>query len=152
MRNYTVNMVKSVFNSKAKPSKRSFVNWLQTVRVAPNEISYVDGRAWKDIYYAGKGGLQLQKEMPGFPSNYQFGIFYNPDNHRHAEIRKLLGPSLSERGVAEREGAIQKYSSLLVEQLIKHGTSSPVDIVKWFKYTVMDLLGDLTNGESFQCL
>ncbi len=75
----------------------------------------------------------------------------------HRRFRRLLSHPLSERALAAQEDIIISYIDLFIEKLkectgdakIGDGT---VEIVKWFTFVSLDILGDLAFGDSFGCL
>ncbi|KAL2064126.1 hypothetical protein VTL71DRAFT_4620 [Oculimacula yallundae] len=123
------------------------------VRVGPNEISYIDERAWKDIYSAHKSGGELQKFMPAADIKGGFGVFNNPDNAKHLQIRKFLSTGFSEKAVREKEGILQGYISLLMqrfEEKAKNGEK--LDATWWLDCLGADIAGQFGYGESFHGL
>ena len=123
------------------------------VRLAPNELSFTDGRAWKDIYGSRQGHAPFQRNRTWFKKaapedpNSIMG-FDEPD---HARFRKTLVHAFSEKALKEQSPMIQSYVTLLVNKLREKGTSI-VDLVEWLNYTTFDISGDLSFGESFECL
>ncbi|KAH9209845.1 cytochrome P450, partial [Leptodontidium sp. 2 PMI_412] len=123
------------------------------VRVGPNELSYVDERAWKDIYSSHKPGGELQKHMPAINPRGGNGLFHNPSDAEHAQIRKLLSTGFSEKAIRDREGIIQGYISLLIERFRERAErAEKVDVTWWFDCLGADLAGKLGYGESFGAL
>jgi hypothetical protein len=51
----------------------------------------------------------------------------------------------------EQEPIMNKYFDLLVRRLHEN-CSNPVNFVNWYNYTTFDIIGDLTFGDSFDCL
>ena len=125
----------------------------QVVRIGPNELSYVDERAWKDIYSSQKPGGQLQKLMPPPDVAGGYGIFSNPSDTEHNRIRKLLSPGFSEKAIREKEYLIQSYVSLLIERLREKASAGErVDMNWWLDCLGADTAGHLAYGESFHAL
>jgi cytochrome P450 len=129
------------------------------VRIAPNELSYTDGAAWKDIYANRPGHLPfkrnptwLKKMAPDDP----FSIM-GPSEEAHARMRKAFSNSFSEKSLKEQSPVIEGYVEAMMNQL-KSPTSGrqwkekTVDIVKWIEFTAFDISGDLSFGESFDCI
>lgn len=46
---------------------------------------------------------------------------------------------------------MMRYFDLLIQRLHENA-DKPVDLVKWYNFTTFDIIGDLTFGESFDCL
>jgi cytochrome P450 len=101
----------------------------QVVRVGPNELSYVDERVWNDIYSSHKPGGELQKHMPAINPRGGYGLFHNPSDAEHAQIRKLLSTGFSEKAIRDREGIIQGYISLLIERFRERAGEGRCDVV-----------------------
>ena len=124
------------------------------IRTAPNDLSYVTGQAWKDIYAHQHGRPELPKdpartsvEPNGAPSIISAG---KEDHSRH---RKLFSHAFSEKGIREQEPRINEYVELLMDRLkaaARDNTSQ--DIVDWLNRTTFDIIGDLAFGESFHGL
>jgi len=126
------------------------------VRLAPNELSFIDARAWQDIYSHHQG-------QPNFPKNPLWmapgdnGIhsILSANDADHARYRRLLSHAFSERALRQQEHLLQSYIDLLVHRLQQRASSpdtAVVDLVKWLNFTTFDIVGDLSLGESFHCL
>lgn len=124
------------------------------VRWAPNELSFIDGQAWKDIYgHHGPG-----RDFPRNPLYYNRApngahTILSADNTSHARIRKLLSRGFSETALREQENFIQTYVRLLIDTLHTHAQARrPVDIGEYIQFATVDIAGDLIFGEPFDCL
>ena len=132
------------------------------VRLAPNEISFINGEtAWRDIY-----GLHVTKRnsnsrpylkdpnwYPAPPNGAPSIILANEADH--ARQRRLLSHAFSAQALKSQEAIIQSYVDLLVERLhqqVDSEVKGVVDMVRWYTYTTFDVVADLTFGESFHCL
>ncbi|KAJ6153535.1 monooxygenase [Penicillium chermesinum] len=112
------------------------------VRWAPNELSFIDGQAWKDIY----------GHHPAGPINGAHTIL-SADNVTHTRIRKLISRGFSEKALQEQESFIKTYTRLLIEKLQVHAQAGrSVDIGEYIQFATVDIAGDLIFGESFDCL
>lgn len=114
------------------------------MRVAPNELSYVDQRAWKDIYGPQKGQRQLEKHTRRGPKDVP-GLFDNPSDEEHARIRKIVALGFSEKAVRENEGVLQGYVDVVIKRL-KESENKQTDLVRWFKCVAGDVVGHFTFG------
>ncbi|USP79002.1 hypothetical protein yc1106_06276 [Curvularia clavata] len=121
------------------------------VRIAPNELSYADGRAIKDIY-GSRPGHQL------FERNRTFFKKMTPDEphtimdwheEQHAKYRRAFANAFSEKSLKSQAPVIEKHVDLFITQLKKRNTANLAD---WFNFLTFDLSGDLTYGESFGCV
>jgi hypothetical protein len=119
------------------------------VRIAPNELSYVDAEAWKGVYGVHKNE-QLKKHMAPDPLNSDH-LFSSPTDDGHSFLRKKMSPAFSEKSIRDRQGILQHYIDLLITRL-KESTETPQDLVFWYECATLDITGHLTFGESFKCL
>jgi cytochrome P450 len=129
------------------------------VRVAPNELSFRDPAAWDDIYSNTSGAnseaFKKSEIWHGNPDGGPTSVFNTIDFKEHARIRRFMDPAFSERAVLQQEPIIQDYVSLCIKKLHERASakgSTTVNIVDWFNFTLFDIIGDLSFGESFGCL
>ncbi|PLB51299.1 cytochrome P450 [Aspergillus steynii IBT 23096] len=118
------------------------------VRVAPNELSFIDPAAWRDIYTRGRDFVrpdEYKDQPPGKTAENLIAC----SEAKHAQFRKILAPGFSERYAAEQEPYVQSYIDQLCERLDER---ADVDVVEWINYVAFDIIGDLTWGSSFGCL
>jgi cytochrome P450 len=127
------------------------------VRVAPNELSYIDPNAWKDIY----GHRTASK--PSFPKDPRFlgpdlycengetGMVRADDEAAHSRQRRLVSYAFSDKALKEQEPLLQSYAELLVTKL-KDAVSKDKDVtfnmIEWYNFTTFDIMADLAFGES----
>lgn len=130
------------------------------VRVAPNELSFIEPEAWKSIYCDGFGRGDVFYGMLG--QNSMMGA--SPGDH--GRMRKALNPAFQASAIRGYEKNMRLYMRLLVEQLgvvAKNKLSDgrfnkvqeevPVDIVRWLNFTAFDVVGNIVyGGEPFGCL
>ncbi|MCJ1403437.1 hypothetical protein MMC11_006660 [Xylographa trunciseda] len=126
------------------------------VRLAPNELSFIDGQAWHDIYNHHQGSPNFPKN-PLWMAPGENGIhsILSANDADHARYRRLLSHAFSERALMQQEDLILSYIDLLISRLREHASSPDkvvVDLVQWFNFTTFDIVGDLSLGESFGCL
>ncbi|PMD53922.1 cytochrome P450 monooxygenase-like protein [Hyaloscypha bicolor E] len=125
-----------------------------TVRVSPSLVSFTNAEAWQPIYgYQNPGRKQLDKgyyaEKGEVPSIFVANV---PD---HTRMRRLLNHAFSETALREQEPLMNSYFDLLIQKLhekIGSPTNGRVNIVRWFNFTLFDLVGDLCFGEDFDAL
>lgn len=126
------------------------------VRLAPNELSFIDAQAWQDIYNHHQG-------LPNFPKNPLWmapgdnGIhsILSASDANHTRYRRLLSHAFSERALREQEYLPLTYINLLVSRLqdkLSDCDTATIDMVQWLNFTTFDIVGDLALGESFHCL
>ncbi|KAF4637364.1 hypothetical protein G7Y89_g713 [Cudoniella acicularis] len=122
------------------------------VRFGPNELSYVNEQAWKDIYGSQKAstGIQLKKKARVTPMSY-LSLFPNPSDEAHNRLRKVVAPGFSEKGIRDRETLLQQHVTSLILKLSEK-SGNPVDLIWWMDCTASDNLGDMVFGQPFGAL
>jgi cytochrome P450 len=92
------------------------------VRVAPNELSFTDPRAWDDIYSnrdgANSRALQKGKPWHGNPDGGAKSVFVTTDLKEHGAVRRHPYPVFSERAVSKQEPIIQQHVLTCVDKLM----------------------------------
>ena len=105
------------------------------VRIAPDELSYINGDAWNEIYGHRPGKPEVMKD-PTFYSSLSSGqnSIINATRSRHGHLRKQMSHGFSEKALRSQEDAIRPYADLLVQRLQEavKNSSPDVDIVSWF--------------------
>ena len=104
------------------------------VRIAPDELAYIDPRSWKDIYghRAGKG--EVPKD-PNFYLNTSVGdlSIIGANTERHGRLRRLLSHGFSDRALQDQVPIVQEYIDLFIVRLRDLSMKAePVDIVQWY--------------------
>ncbi|KAI2466962.1 cytochrome P450 [Annulohypoxylon bovei var. microspora] len=122
----------------------------EVVRVAPNQVSFTNPQAWKDIY--GHGHAE-------FPKYYPPGINMDPKKiisanaQDHFRYRRAMLPAFSDKALGQQEPLIRVYVDLLIKRLrevAEKGDSA--DMVRWYNFTTFDLIADLAFGTPLQGL
>ena len=70
-------------------------------------------------------------------------------------MRRILNHAFSDRASKEQEPVVQSYIDNLMIRLhgqVQGPVAGKVDIVKWYNWMSFDIIGDLSFGESFDCL
>ncbi|CAI7661785.1 unnamed protein product [Penicillium palitans] len=139
-----------------------WVNGLHTihgdvVRIAPDELSYATGEAWKGIYGHASAGKKVTEKDPRF-----YGPSFNgaPDIIRgngpdHSRFRRNFSHAFSDRALREQQSLICGYADALIDNLhrrIKEDPEAKVNMVRMFNLTTFDIMGDLTFGDSLNLL
>jgi cytochrome P450 len=131
------------------------------VRIGPSEVSFIDAKAWKDIYSI-KRSKQIERDPNSFPSLTPHGSKYDllttkPSDHDR--YRQILNTYFSERFVKSYEPIIQENAKIMILQLSagcqgkeSNSNHSGENITKWFQWLAFDIIGDVTWGRSFGCV
>ncbi|KFY12419.1 hypothetical protein V492_03889 [Pseudogymnoascus sp. VKM F-4246] len=123
------------------------------VRTAPDELSFINAGAWKDIYGHRQGHAPMEKDMTFYnrpTTGYDSIITANRADH--SRQRRLISHAFSDKALREQEPLITGYVDLLIQRLRERADGRPLDMVAWYNWTTFDLIGDLAFGESFGCL
>lgn len=124
------------------------------VRIAPNELSFTDSKAWKDIYSTRSGHLSFKRNQTWFKPAAK-GVpqsIMGPNEEDHARFRKTLVHAFSDKSLKEQAPMIESHVDQLISQLRKFDVDTALDLVEWLNFTTFDIAGDLCFGESFHCL
>jgi len=129
------------------------------VRAAPDELSFIDPDAWRDIYGHGTKGT------PGRPPSKHWKRYGDPFNKTpslimardadHTRIRRIFNPAFSDRALKLQEPLFMKYVNLLAAKLregIEEDATRKFDMVRMYNFTTFDIMGDLTFGEPLHML
>ncbi|KAK8856047.1 hypothetical protein PGQ11_011959 [Apiospora arundinis] len=122
------------------------------VRYGPNDLSYSDGRAWRDICLVPKGKKENPKEsrFHGRPGKV-FHIISEPTQERHAVLRNVFSPAFSEQALRRQEPMFRRYADLMVARG-RQSAPSAVDMAKLLNFTTFDIMAELAFGESLGLL
>lgn len=125
----------------------------EIVRVGPDELSFTDPKAWKDIYTKDFLRPYTHRDKPPGKDAENLISASEVDHHR---FRKVLAPAFVQSH--EQEAVVQSYVNLLISKLRQAVETNQshegavVDVLKWYNYTTFDIIGDLVWGSSFDCL
>lgn len=130
------------------------------VRLAPNELSFTDSAAWKDIYgHHSQGKQSFQKDVAQFgPDLPGVQSLFRGDDPSHARQRRIFAHAFSDKTLKEQESLIAQYVELLIKALQRlnkrkrRSEKVDIDMVKLFNFTTFDVMGDLMFGESLHML
>lgn len=127
------------------------------IRIAPGELAFKDGRAWKDIY--GRRTAEGRYELPRDEN------FYNPLERppsllnsgrvEHDALRKVMSPAFSDKAIRSQEKHIGQYVDMLIDNLSTHcqtKPNTPVNMKDWMAFCTFDVIGNLAFGSDFDCL
>jgi cytochrome P450 len=121
------------------------------VRVAPDELSFIDPSAFKEIYgnrNIPKTGIWTGQEEEHHPIS-----IVSTNEPTHLKNRRALAGAFTEHAIAEHASVLESLTGLMVEKFkeaveIGHGRTR-VNIVDWFDFLTFDIGGTLSFGESF---
>jgi cytochrome P450 len=125
------------------------------VRIGPNNLSFINPKAWKDIYAHKRTREQdMIKDPEFYVRNPDAPTIVNGNHEEHARYRRLYSPGFSARSLREQEPLIQNYVNMFINGLSRlcENGETPVDMVQWFNFVTFDIIGDLAFGEPFGCL
>lgn len=143
------------------------------VRVAPNELAFADPSSWKDVMGGGSKELAKWGEAYLIPEFLPPHLQNTVDKEHHKMLRRAVAPGFSDQSLRAQEGLVARYIGNLIERLREScvaggssngslgpvaeksgsgGHSAVVDLERWYRFTVFDIIGDLALGESFGCL
>lgn len=143
------------------------------VRVAPNELAFADPSSWRDVMGGGSKELAKWGEAYLIPEFMPPHLQNTVDKEHHKMLRRAVAPGFSDQSLRAQEGLVAGYIGNLIERLRetcaaggtpegslgpdaeKSGSgshSAVVDLERWYRFTVFDIIGDLALGESFGCL
>lgn len=104
------------------------------VRLAPNELTFIDQQAWKDIYGHKAKTFKDSTFYPFSPDTKHSLILANDEDHHR--IRKMFLPAFSARALREQNTLLNHYVLWLVRALkSKQECSEEVDLVKMYNCT-----------------
>ena len=113
------------------------------VRIAPDELTFTDGRAWKDIY--GHQTPEWPKSTDGHghptPTNNVHSILTVQSKADHARMRRQIAHAFSDKALRKQESLLQLHVGKLITQLRLQAAHGPMDLEAWYNYTTFDAIG-----------
>jgi hypothetical protein len=117
------------------------------VRIAPNEISVSDPKHLKMIYGANTPFLKSRWYEPIASADPDgMNLLGEFDMVKYRMQRRLIGPAFSIDAVKKRECLLDKPMESFVARM--KGMAGTVDLVKWMNILALDLLTEITFGQS----
>ena len=120
------------------------------VRIAPNELTTTHSSAWKDIYttrpFLDKDPFSQTPPMNGADS------LFTAAGDTHVRLRKTFINAFSDKSLRDQSPIIESYAKMLILRLrreIGKSRGGGVDMAKYYGYATLDIIADLTFGESF---
>lgn len=121
------------------------------VRVRPNELSYIDGCIWKDVFTIRPGHEEWEKGDIIHPLNGVRGIIGSL-RKEHRRYRRSLAHAFSKQGLKEQETIINHHVGAMVNGITDRCDEGLIDLGTWLSWTTTDIIGDLAFGDSFGCV
>ena len=109
------------------------------VRIAPDELSYVNSDVWKDVWARRP---EVPKSRDFYDANQAGDLsIIGAENPRHADLRRLLAHGFSDKAIREQEPVVQHYANLLLKRLYEQGAAGkePVEVVKWYEVCICSI-------------
>ncbi|KAK8113383.1 hypothetical protein PG984_013909 [Apiospora sp. TS-2023a] len=124
------------------------------VRFGPNDISYSDARAWRDIFQVRKGKRENTKVVRFFwpTAKGVNSIVVEPDKDRHAALRQVFAPAFSEQALRRQVPILRRYADLMVARARQAAGTATVNMAELFNFTTFDIMAELAFGESLGLL
>jgi cytochrome P450 len=126
--------------------------------MGPDEVAVDGDPGWEDAYAFRRNGRDEFMRDPAF-FNISTGktvshpSIFLTDREGHSRQRRILAHAFSQNAMYEQEPIIKHYVDLFISRIHTFAAAgTAVDIVKWFNFTTFDIIGELTFGESFDCL
>ena len=123
------------------------------VRTAPDEVSFTSASAWNAIEGTKNTAHQEFLRDKDFVNVFRMGnsTLLSVEREHHRAFRKILNPAFSDRTLAAQEPVMLRWADRFAEYL-SHRVDQPVDINLCFNWATLDVMTELTFGESFGCL
>ncbi len=128
----------------------------EIVRIAPNELSFINAGAWHDLYGHHPGRETTPKwgygELPGGAKR-----LFTANDSEHSRFRRIMARGFSDRALRDMEPVFQKITNDLVGGFRKYTSGSDtrttvVDLREWYNFVGADVVSELVFGESFDCI
>lgn len=126
------------------------------MRIAPNELSFDDESAWKDIYGSRPGHKNFHKDpihVGSIAAVKGVSTITMANDIDHARQRRALSHAFSTKALLEQENIVMNYINAFSDNMRRFASSGGVvNVADWFAYTTFDVIGDMALGEPFGCM
>ncbi|CAE7205730.1 hypothetical protein CFE70_008713 [Pyrenophora teres f. teres 0-1] len=123
------------------------------VRVGPDELTTISSGAWRDLYLQRP---QLPKDPhPQTPPLNGADSLFTANGSTHQRMRRTLLNGFNDRALRAQSPIIESHADLFIQRLRLEAAKSAdgiVDLAKFYGYAALDIISDLTYGESFHGL
>lgn len=131
------------------------VRYGPVVRVAPNEISFIESEAWTSIY-AQSRGYRFKKD----PNFYGSGIkkaqslVTQYDKRSHVRVRSTFNKSFTETAIKDQENLLLKQSEAMLRyiEIQRESSNGIVNLVNVYMFTQLQTIVELLFGLSADLL
>ncbi|KAK8178090.1 cytochrome P450 [Phyllosticta citrichinensis] len=123
------------------------------VRYSPDELSFIEGDAWKTIYVNGNNKAPFAKEPAHYPlpPDMPAGLLQDLDDASHRRQRQVFSSAFSERALKDQEPLLRTHVERLMARLTEL-SNQDVDITDYLNFVAFDIMGDLAMGASLGLL
>ena len=124
------------------------------IRLAPDELSYIEPKAWEDIMGRPKAGQRHENIKAPFYGKTDRHDLVGAGSEDHVRMRRLMSVGFSASAMQEQQPIIKTYIDLFISRLyenVKDGKAT-IDIHAWYNYCTFDIISDLSFGEPLGCL
>ena len=116
------------------------------VRIAPDELSYIDPKAQKDIY--------SNRNIPKNAVDRKHPVsIVSTNEETHLRNRRALTGAFTEHAIAEHASVLEDLIGLMItrfrERVAGGNGKATVDLVDWTNFLTFDISGLLSYGETF---
>ncbi|OBR03029.1 Averantin oxidoreductase [Colletotrichum higginsianum IMI 349063] len=134
------------------------------VRIGPDELSYIDSRAWKDIHGFHVGDRDaFTKDLVMYGPDIRPNVWglIRADDAGHSRQRRIFTHAFSDRALRGQQLLIKGYVDTLMTKLHviaerqrkdSRSADSTLDVTRLYTFTSFDIMADLTFGESLGML
>ncbi|KAF1976729.1 benzoate 4-monooxygenase cytochrome-like protein P450 [Bimuria novae-zelandiae CBS 107.79] len=121
------------------------------VRIAPDELSYINPEAWKDIY--GNRNIPKNAVWAGQEEQNHPISIVSTNEETHLRNRRALTGAFTEHAISEHASVLEDLVGLMITRFKEQEASGQgkavVDLVDWTNFLTFDVSGLLSYGESF---
>lgn len=118
------------------------------VRIGPDLLSVDGSIGYPEIYSQRLHGKSEHTKHPKQFDEYYNGSLLTAGTAEHRRLRRIFAPAFTEKAIRAQEPILQRATTFLTQQVAKR-QSQTIDINKWINYTMFDINGELSLGESF---
>lgn len=121
------------------------------MRIGRNDLSFIDGEAWNDIY-SSSAGFERDPRWTSAGKGAKKSLISSPKAD-HDRYRRLLNAAFSPKALKSQEEMIQGYIGYFLDLLVKEtAKASKLNLKPWFEWLFFDIDGNLSFGESFHAM